>query len=174
MWSNFTESRILSHTGWAMNLECPTKDLQGKSCWLHTRESGPEVVQGQVEWLHLRHSLVPSCCGTITDCIWPSPPRTAVFFESAWDCCPRDSSPRKSGYENNWMNEKFEKGIFRVCKSTRSRCDTADTVAYDFLMLPIKFPAGDSTSMVQEQPSEFAHQLQPERHLKGRFVRITS
>ena len=26
--------------------ECPRKELQGKSCWLHTKESGPEVVQG--------------------------------------------------------------------------------------------------------------------------------
>jgi len=34
------------YIGSAMCLECLRKDWRDKSCWLHPRESGPEVVQG--------------------------------------------------------------------------------------------------------------------------------
>jgi len=38
--------------GSAMCPECPRKDWKGMACWLHPRESVPEVVQvpGGVEW----------------------------------------------------------------------------------------------------------------------------
>ena len=51
--------------GSAMCPECPRKDWKGMACWLHPRESVPEVVQvpGGVEWLYLRPCLVLSWSG---------------------------------------------------------------------------------------------------------------
>jgi len=46
MWSHFSESRDPSYFGSAMCPECPRKDWQGKSYWLHKQESSPEVDRG--------------------------------------------------------------------------------------------------------------------------------
>ena len=45
MLSHFSESRDHSYVGTTMLPQCPTQDWRDKSCWLHPRESGPEVVQ---------------------------------------------------------------------------------------------------------------------------------
>ena len=54
--------------------DCPTKDLRGKSSWLHPREREPKVDQG------------PGCMITSpTYCILVPPwCRTSITF---WDCC---------------------------------------------------------------------------------------
>jgi len=39
----YSESKDPSYVGLTRRPECPREDWRGKSCWLHTRESGPEV-----------------------------------------------------------------------------------------------------------------------------------
>jgi len=62
MSSLFSKSRDPSYVCSAMCSECPRKAWRGKTCWLHPRESGPEVSKDEVAWLHLRPYLVPSWC----------------------------------------------------------------------------------------------------------------
>ena len=85
----------------------------GKS-WFHPRESGPEVVQGP------GGVVSPTLLGPVLvwhqqnwDCCWPcgisSPPRAAVPATLLrGKASPRhswDTPERKSGCENEWMNE---------------------------------------------------------------------
>ena len=57
--SHFFETRDPSYVGSAMCPECPTKDWQGKSCWLHPGKAAQRSSKDQVELLHRLPCLFP-------------------------------------------------------------------------------------------------------------------
>jgi len=89
--NRFSESRDPSDVGSATCAKCPVKDWQGKSCWLHPRETTKRSSKDQMERMYLRPCSVSSWCWAsrnIWDCCWPwgisSPPRAACPRTLPW------------------------------------------------------------------------------------------
>jgi len=85
-------AKRLKNTGLGHATTMPQERLASESCWLHQRESGPEVNQilgGVIT--SLTYGLVPSWCGaqTIRDCSKPSgisnPPKCCCFLNFSGD-----------------------------------------------------------------------------------------
>jgi len=92
-------NRDLSNDNCDMWPECPRKDWQSKSSWLHPRESGPEVDHESGIVITSSPCLVPFGCGAgrnYRGCWNPwgtsGPPSLGY--------CLRDPHQRKSGSEN--------------------------------------------------------------------------
>jgi len=75
-----------------------TNDWLGKSCWLPPRESDPEVDQGPCDVITFPSLLAPVL-------VWNQQNykkflKTARYFDSTKDSCPREPPHWKSGCEN--------------------------------------------------------------------------
>ena len=100
---HFSESRDRSYVGSAMCSECPKKDRRGKSCWLHPRESAPDIDQWPGGVTASPTLLGPVLCGA-SRASWDfclsggisSPPRTAT---------PTTLPAGQSGRENEWIRD---------------------------------------------------------------------
>ena len=102
MSSHFSESRDTSYVSSAMyfqNVPGKNGELSPSGYSLYTPWKA-----AQVAWLHLRPCLVPSWCGN-SRTIWNCMLLVVRYFGSSQGCCPRDSPQRKSGHQNEWMNE---------------------------------------------------------------------
>jgi len=68
--------------------ECLRKDWRGKSCWLHPRESGPEVVQEPGGVTACPILLIPVLVWSQHNCLRSM--LAVMYFEPSWGCGPRD------------------------------------------------------------------------------------
>jgi len=99
MSSHCLKSRDPSYVGSAMWPKCLRKNRWGKSCWLHTQESGPEVDQGPGGG-----TTSPTLLGPVLMWIQQNYLKsllTVKYLESCLGCCPSDPPQRKAGMKMN-------------------------------------------------------------------------
>ena len=100
MSSHFFESRDPSNVGSAMCPEFRRKDKRGTTCWLHPRESGPEVVRGS-------GGLATSAALLCPVLVWTQGNWNCLIVRRirSSHCCPRDTAKgKKGGKMSEWMS----------------------------------------------------------------------
>ena len=115
--SHFSEWRDPSLVRSAMCPECPRKDWRDQSCWLHPRDSGPEIVQGPGVLITLPTRLGPVLVWSHQT--WDYWKPWSISSPRVTACNPPE---RKTGYENERMILKYAHH-FIVCFISFIYCD---------------------------------------------------